>query len=345
MARVSEGSSFHAINHAVGKTKQRLEDLQLKGSSLKKVQKPSDDPVGNTEILAIRSQDVDAKQYLRNVSYAKAQLTFTENAIEELTDLVTKAKEIAIGQSSNLFGADIRKSVATEVSQLRQQAISISNRRLGNKYIFGGYKTLTKPFNSDGNYLGDKNQTQLEVSKDFFVPVNFSGKDIFFEKENTALGDPNKLRKSPLDEINKNRQMPTSREPQQQEVQINRNLASTLPLKNEARKSLFGNLKTLENALITNNNALIQDLLPDLDDGLNRLIEVRTKIGSIVNSVDNAENKIEKTKLMNAEYKSKIEDADVAELFTDLTRQKNVLDASYKISAQMMNQSLMNFIR
>ena len=50
MSRVSENSSIHSINYAVGKTKGRLEDLQMKGSTLKRMNKPSDDPVGNAEV-------------------------------------------------------------------------------------------------------------------------------------------------------------------------------------------------------------------------------------------------------------------------------------------------------
>jgi len=42
MSRVSENSSIHSINYAVGKSKGKLEDLQLKGSTLKRVSKPSD---------------------------------------------------------------------------------------------------------------------------------------------------------------------------------------------------------------------------------------------------------------------------------------------------------------
>lgn len=349
MGRVSEASSFHAINHSVNKTKQRLENLQLKGSNLKRVQKPSDDPIGNVELLAIRSQEVDSKQYLRNVSYAKAQLTFTENAVEELTDILVKAKEIAIGQSSNLFGEDVRRSVAKEVQQLRKQALSISNRRLGNKYIFGGFKNLTKPFNSDGSYNGDDNQTKLEVAKDFFVPVNFSGREIFFDKVSTVLDQS-----GPLDNANLNQRLAINTEDasipfEDQEPVIQRDPAS-LPghipeSKKAVARSVFQELETLNNALLTNNHEVIQDLLPRLDEGINRLIEVRTKIGSTVNSIDNAENNIEKTKLLNAEYKTRIEDADVAELFTDLTRQQNVLNATYKSSAQLMNASLLDFIR
>jgi flagellar hook-associated protein 3 FlgL len=344
MSRVSEASSFHAIKHAVGKSKTRLEDLQIKGSNLKKVQKPSDDPIGNVELLGIRSQNVDAKQYLRNVSYAKAQLTFTENAIEELTDLTSKAKEIAIGQSSSLFDVDIRKSVAKEVGQLRNQAISIANRRLGNKYIFGVFKNLNKPFNKDGSYNGDNNQTKLEVNKDFFVPVNFSGEYVFLEKENSKFDNSGPLDDSPFREVKPNEQSDTNIP---FEFKQTRELASSEgPSQNGmARRSFFDELETLENALITNNHEIIQDLLPTLDDSMDRLIEIRTKIGSVINSIDNSENAIEKTKLLNAEYSSNIEDADVAELFTDLSRQQNVLKATYKASSQMMGKSLMDFIR
>ena len=71
---------------------------------------------------------------------------------------------------------------------------------------------------------------------------------------------------------------------------------------------------------------------------------MRTTIGSSINKIDNAIMNVEKEEIINEGYKSRIEDADVAELFTDLTRQKNVLNATYKASAQMMNNNLMNFI-
>mgnify|MGYP000506914891 CR=1 FL=1 len=59
MTRVSEASSFHAINHAVGKTKSRLEDIELKCSNLKRIQKQSDDQIGNTELQADRLVGID----------------------------------------------------------------------------------------------------------------------------------------------------------------------------------------------------------------------------------------------------------------------------------------------
>lgn len=354
MTRVSENSSFHAINYSVGKTKSRLENLQLQGSNLKRINKPSDDPVGNIEILAARSQQVDRGQYLRNGSYAKTQLIFTENAIEELTDIVMKAKELAIGQSSNLFGPESRYGVAKEVAQLRYQAIGIGNRRLNNRYIFAGYKSLTTPFTQEGEYKGDSNRTTVEISKDFFIPVNFSGKEIFYSSNDTSERSVEKFHDINL--FNKNLSEPE----QVQEDVANPFLAANgednsrspategsmqVSPQDPTQSSLFSDLGSLEAALLSGNHEIIQSLLPRLDDHLNRLIQTRTEVGSIVNSIENAEMSIEKNKLITEEYRSKIEDADIAELFTDLTRQKNVLDATYKSSAQLMNQSLLNFIK
>lgn len=350
MTRVSEQSSFHAINHAVNKTKSRLEDLQLKGSNLKRVQKPSDDPIGNTELLAIRSQKVDNKQFTRNISFAKAQLSFVENSLEELTNIMLKAKELAIGQSSNFYDADIRKSVSKEVEQLKKQMVSIGNRRMGNKYIFGGHKNLTAPFNDKGEYFGDDRSTSIEVSKDFFVPVNLSGKEVFFPSSpNTKIETGNKEPQAPkpLDgqDLDKEFEIET-------EVEVNRSLASEANSSEQAESSSAGiqqnmisHMQALQDALSTNNPEIVQNLLPVIDQDMDRLVQLRTKIGSTINSIDNASENIEKTNLLNAEYKSKIEDADVAELFTDLTRQQNTLSATYKASSQLMSKSLMDFMR
>lgn len=355
MTRVSENSSYHAINYSVGKSKTRLEDLQIKGANLKRIQKPSDDPIGNTELLAVRSKNIDAEQYLRNSNFAKTQIHFTENAIEELTDIVVKAKELAIGQASNFYSPEVRRSIAQEVHQLRNQALSISNRRLGNRYIFAGHKTLTRPFDENGKYHGDDQTTTIEINKDFFIPINFSGKHIFYEKENTALKEIAPLADTPFanglkpEDVNS---APSS-QPNNEEIDnvIRRDLASESgpsigpSLKGASRSSIFRDLEKLETALLSNNPEIIQGTLTNFDKHFNRLVEIRSKIGSVSNSIENAEEDIEKTKLVNNEYKSKLEDADVAKLFTDLSRQQNVMNATYKTSAQLMNRSLLDFIR
>jgi flagellar hook-associated protein 3 FlgL len=334
MSRVSENSSVNSINYAVGKTKSKVEDLQMKGSTLKRVSKPSDDPVGNVELLAIRSQNIDASQYLRSLNFAQTQLSYTENVMEELTDILVKAKELAVGQASTLYSPEVREGVSKEIHQMRQQVLSIANKRMGNRYLFAGQKVLTRPFDADGKYKGDTNKINIEINKDVFIPININGKELFYGKASKPLERNDLDLKRPDDALNMDADHTAIREP-----------ASVSPEDQAADVSIFDELRALENALLTDNPKVVQSLLERLDTSIERMVTFRTEIGALTNTVANAENNIEKTKVLNEAHKSKIEDADVSELFADLQKEQNVLKATYKASSNLMNTSLMDFLR
>lgn len=330
MSRVSENSSVHSINYAVGKTKGKLEDLQMKGSTLKRITKPSDDPIGNVELLTIRSQNIDATQYLRNLNFAKTQLAFTENVLEDMTELLTKAKELAIGQASSIYSPEIREGVSKEIHQIRQQFLSLSNKRIGNRYLFAGQKVLTRPFDQDGKYSGDKNKINIEINKDVYVPVNINGTELFYSKEKKPIEKSDVDLKPPGVDLTA-------------QIDVMRKPASTQP--EFAPVSIFDELRGLENAMLTDSPQIIQGLLERMDDSIDRIVRTRTEIGALTNTISNAETNIEKSKLLNEAHKSTIEDADVTELFADLQKEQNVLKATYKASSNLMNTSLMDFLR
>lgn len=330
MSRVSENSSVHAINYAVGKTKGKVEDLQMKGSTLKRVAKPSDDPVGNVELLSIRSQNIDADQYMRNLGYAQTQLAFTETVLEEMTDLLVKAKELSIGQASSIYSPEIREGVSKEIHQIRQQFMSLANKRMGNRYLFAGQKVLTRPFDQHGQYLGDKNKINIEINKDVYVPINITGSELFYSQSRKPLEKSDLDLTAPEMEVNP-------------EVAVMRKPAAIEP--EAVPVSVFDELRSLENALLTDNPQVIQSLLERLDSSIERVVQYRTKIGALTNTIVNAETNIEKMKLLNEAHKSKIEDADVTELFADLQKEQAILKATYKASSNLMNTSLMDFLR
>ncbi len=341
MTRVSENSSTASLQFALNKAKSKLENLQLKGASLKRITRPSDDPVSNIEALNIGAISSDNKQYLRNCSFGLLQLNATEKSIEQLTDILNKAKEIAIAQSSDFYDGNIRKNVANEIKQLRNQALAIANKRVGSRFIFAGHSTLTKPFTPEGDYKGDDGKMNLEVSKDFFVPINLTGKEIFFasnEDKSYKLEHP--LEKIPefegqKDKNNIYRKIASAEEPEIAEGEMNFT----------NRENIFTLLSGLASGLENNDSTLIQDLLDKFDTAVSRLITLRTRVGSIYNSVESAQTSIEAENIDHAERKSYLVDADIAELFTDINKQKSILETTYQSSHQMMNKSLLNFLR
>jgi len=328
MTRISENSSHSAINYAVNKTKGKIEELQLKGSTLKRVTKPSDDPIGNVELLAIRSQNIDATQYLRNLNFAQTQLALTENVLAEMTDILTKTKELAIGQSSSIYGPEIREGVSKEIHQLRQQFLNLANKRFGNRYLFSGQKILTRPFDENGKYSGDNNKINIEINKDVFLPINLTGKEVFFAPSDTK------------------KEFSRSQTDLKVDIGINNRLPANEILDNtKVEISIFDEMRALESAMLTDNPQIIQSLLERFDDSINRVIGARAQVGALTNSLVNNESNLEKSKITGEAHKSKIEDADVTELFSDLQKEQNVLQAAYKASSAIMANSLMDFIK
>lgn len=358
MTRVSENSNTHSLQHALGRTKGRLEDLQIKGSNLKRMNKPSDDPMGNVDLLHFRSVGVDTLQYKRNASYAKTLLGYAEAALTDLTEIVTRAKELAVAQASDFYSGEARKNVANEVIQLKKQSLAISNQRFGNRYLFAGYSTLRQPFNEAGQYSGDNGHIFLEVSKDFFVPVNLSGFEIFFNSSSSQLADEDPFTNAPdlrptniHNEAKIKEVLPFAKDEQSKKT-LARDLASVDDSGNigaseyfKDKQTIFEQLQIFSDALITNNSTVIQDLLPSLDETLNRLITIRTKVGALTSSIENAEDNLENMTVTHAEHKSTIEDADVAEVFSDITKYQNILRTSYKAGSTLLNQTLLDFLR
>lgn len=346
MTRVSENSATASLNFALQKAKQKVEDLQMKGGTLRNINKPSDDPISNVEALTLNSRNSDNKQYLRNINYAEIYLSSTEKSLEELTELLNKAKEIAIAQSSDFFDENIRKNVSNEIIQLRNQALAIANKRVGSRYIFGGHSTLNAPFTTDGQYRGDNGQITLEVSKDFFVPINVAGSDVFQGSVRTGLKMPHPLEEIPeLKDAKKNSKNNILETPEK--ATIKRELASVAEGKPEFedRLSIFTLLGTLINGLENNDPDLIQNTLEGFDNAVSKLITLRTRVGSVGSTIASLSSGIESDIIDNSAHKSKLVDADVTELFSDLQKQQSTLKTAYQSSQGIINTNLLSFLR
>ncbi|MBP5296021.1 MAG: flagellar hook-associated protein FlgL [Bacteriovoracaceae bacterium] len=320
MTRVSDNNNTAALNYTLNRAKEKLEDLQMKGATLKKITRPSDNPVANVESLTIQSSTKDNQQYMRNINNALVYLNLSEETLGQITEILGKAKDIAIAQSSDLYGPQARANVAQEVAQLRQQLLALSNKRLGNRYIFAGHATLKPPFDHQGNYHGDSGHINVEISKDFFIPINLTGEEVFY---NSRLAS-----EIPFDPW--------------QELQTG---GMNRPLDLNFHHNIFTLLETLQTALENNQARQIQDLLEPLDAAAAKIISLRTKVSALASSVDYAQNAIEGENLHHAERNSKLVDADIAEIFSDLSKQQQVLRTSYQTAKTSLNQSLLDFIR
>jgi flagellar hook-associated protein 3 FlgL len=303
-----------------------MNDLQKQNATLKRVNAPSDDPVGNTKLMAIRNETLDNEQFEKNANLAKTFLNYTDSSLEEVTNLLARAKELALGQASSAAnGAESRAMVAQEVKNIQNEVMAIANRRLGDRFIFSGYKTNTQPFTTEGraDYKGDDGKIMVEVQKDVFIGMNIPGKELF-------LGPPPPPPKQ--DAAGEGRQLSSLE-------------MASAPVTENPGLDMFDTLEALRVGLLTNDVDQIRATLEPLDKISSRVITTRAEIGARFSGVDNAIANMGKKNVFNAELQSGIEDADVIQVVSDMAREESVLRASLQASNKLIQPTLLEFLR
>lgn len=332
--RVSDNTSAGAVGEALKRTRGRMEKLQIQNSVQKRLVTPSDDPAANAKIMNIRTQSTVNAQFESNANLAKNRLQMADSALSEMYDVFVRAKEIAINQSSAASASpESRLGVAQEVSALYKQLISIANRRYGDQYLFGGFKTTTQPYMADGEYKGDNGEIPVEIQKDVFVAVNLPGPTIFDVKKY-----------KPIDQ---------GRNPaavDKTDLSAHRDEKNAPPLEQQAARPLeiinaFHELDALRVGLVTNDTTTIRDTMERLDTIINNVITTRAKVSSRVSGLDAAIGATQRADVQNAELASQLEDADAAELWSNLAKEETVLRSSLHAAQKLIQPTLLEFLR
>jgi len=126
-------------------------------SSGKRINKPSDDPIGIGKVLDYRKTICVIDQYDRNIAHGESWLGFTDSTLDSVGDSLIRAKELALSQANATANADSMKAVAEEVKAIYDHILQLANTKLGNSYIFAGHETDTTPFSRDDDYITSYN--------------------------------------------------------------------------------------------------------------------------------------------------------------------------------------------
>jgi flagellar hook-associated protein 3 FlgL len=141
----------------------------------------SDDPVAGGQVMQIDAATRGVTQYLRNISSVQTGLSGEESTLNQLTDLLSRAKELATEQAGSNGDAQTRAAAGAEVSQLLAQAVSLGNLKIGDQYVFAGTATDAEPFQADGSYVGNTAQRQAEIGNGVTVNTTHTGAQLFVD--------------------------------------------------------------------------------------------------------------------------------------------------------------------
>ncbi len=134
----------------------RLDKLQNQMATGKKISKPSDDPVGMAQVLKLTSDTMTAEQHKKNVDEAISWLETTEISVTQLKDVMQRVRELTVRGSTGSLADEDKQAIQKEITQLKEQVLSIGNSTFSGRYIFGGYNTMEHPFSVEDTTTGEK---------------------------------------------------------------------------------------------------------------------------------------------------------------------------------------------
>ena len=173
------------IKQNLAKQSDRLARTQLQLATGKRINKPSDDPVGIGKVLDYRTTQRTIGQYRENILDARTRLEFTEPVLGQVGELIESAKKIAINPN-----ADDKTGLAREIANIRQQVLGLANSKYGADYLFAGHRSHTAPFDptSPYTYNGDGGAHPVMVGEGITIKIEADGSQMFVDGTDNLFG-------------------------------------------------------------------------------------------------------------------------------------------------------------
>ena len=186
--RIANTMVYNMVRSNLGNITSDLNDATETAITGKRILNLSDDPIGVTKSLGIRSSLDGFEQVERAISLGNTWLTASENTLTQTQNLVTDTKTLAIQMANAPISPAERQSAAGIVQNTMEEIVSLANTKVDNRYLFSGSQTHTPAFTLDADneatYGGDSTPFSIKIG-DSKVAIGNAGDEIFSSLFNT----------------------------------------------------------------------------------------------------------------------------------------------------------------
>ncbi len=282
----------------------RLDTTQQELSTGKSINQPSDNPSGTALTLQLNNDLSNLTGYNNNVTDGTGWTTAQTSALSDITNAVQRVQELVQEAANGTQNQSDLNASADEVNQLIDEIKQDANTQYDGQYVFSGSATTTQPYQSGSSDTYGGNSSS--VTREI--------------GPNTSLT-------------------------------VNANLAGVLGSGQTVSGQPAGDgllLNTLRNISDDmqsgNSSALSGADLTNLGSSLNSLLGLSANVGSTTDRLQMASSRIASLQNSATDTLSSTQDADMAQTEINFSTQQAALTAALQAGAQIVQQSLMNFL-
>lgn len=294
----------------------RIRDYQNQMSSAKRINRPSDDPVGTARLLNTKAAIKEQEQYGANIENAISWLDNADSTLDSATSILQRCRELAVAGSTATTTEEGRVAMANEVNQLIEELVQLGNNEYAGRYVFGGGKSGQTPFTVASQVNGRVETVQF-VSPGYdasLLDATYQQKVQIAEGVTINIAAGQKFFHTGTDGS----------------VSVN---------------GVFNELIELRRNLDAGDQTALGGQLDSLDRLTDNLLAERAVLGAKTNRLETALDRAEAYQNQLSDLESRLEDTDYAEASIGLSTQQTVYEATLAVSAKIMQANLIDFLK
>lgn len=127
-----------------------LGEMREKATSLQRIGRPSDDPIGTANSLLVRAEQAATAQYARNVSDGLGWLTTVDSTLSNVKGLLDKVRDLTVqGANDGAMSPTAKEALAVELESLRDELLVQANATYLGRTVFAGSSDAGSAFTPD----------------------------------------------------------------------------------------------------------------------------------------------------------------------------------------------------
>ena len=177
--RVTDGMRYADVARTLARLQQQNAQAAQQASTGMRLAEPSDDPVAAAELARVHASIQRADSHRQAIQMVSGDAQLAESTLAQATDLLGRARELAMQGSNDTVAASDRAAMATEVKNLRTQLLGLANTRGSKGYIFAGSQTDQAAFDQNAVFQGDDVAHTVDIGGSTPTNVGASGARAF----------------------------------------------------------------------------------------------------------------------------------------------------------------------
>jgi flagellar hook-associated protein 3 FlgL len=148
--RVTDTASSARLTRQLTTARQRVSTAQEQLASGKRINRPSDDPVGADAIIRLRTTQAQLERFASNAAASKEALQFGDDALNQYQEVLDRARALLTRGATDPVVTEGREPIAIELDGITTRLQQLVNTQSGDVYVFGGTRIASPPFDATG---------------------------------------------------------------------------------------------------------------------------------------------------------------------------------------------------